>query len=272
MVSNLLLKLSESLQLAHSSHFIRLPHQTYQEPIDYLLESSLTGSSPKKDSLKESPAGEQKERKTSRLFKPMLDLISDSPVTSPSKNAKNDTANKSIIHESAQKVHCIKIPIKLESNHTNNNTIVSQTLNSGETVKHSYSIAFMLRFDDNLIKFSKSYGLNTQKLNSRNAAFESYAHLFSINLDNELSTVEIWLNPNGNLLFIRRSDQSIIITFNFVQIKSNVWHFIHVSYTEEQYPTKLNCKISYSINLADIVHKDFEIFNDLEKNAQRFSR
>ena len=87
-------------------------------------------------------------------------------------------------------------------------------------------------------------------------------HLFSVNLDNELSSFEIWLNPNGNLLFIRRYDQSIIITFNLLQIQSNIWYFIFLNYDEEQMfaMNKLNCRISYSLNATKIVDKEFEIF------------
>ncbi len=40
-------------------------------------------------------------------------------------------------------------------------------------------------------------------MNSKNmSSYESYAHIFSINLDSEYSSFEIWLNPNGNLLFM----------------------------------------------------------------------
>ncbi len=77
-----------------------------------------------------------------------------------------------------------------------------------------------------------------------------------------MSSFEIWLNPNGNLLFIRRYDQSIIITFNLFQIQSNIWYFIYLNYDEEQMfsTNKLSCKISHSLNAAKIVEKEFEIF------------
>jgi hypothetical protein len=77
-----------------------------------------------------------------------------------------------------------------------------------------------------------------------------------------MSSFEIWLNPNGNLLFIRRYDLSIIITFNLVQIQANLWYFIYLNYDEEQMfsTNKLNCKISHSLNACRLVEKEFEIF------------
>ena len=106
------------------------------------------------------------------------------------------------------------------------------------------------------------------------STYESYTHIFSVNLNDEYSSFELWLNPNGNLLFIRRSDQSIIITFNLFQISSNKWHFVYVNYDEEQINannvsiSKLNCKISYSLNCAQIVDKEFELFVSLSTPAK----
>ena len=82
----------------------------------------------------------------------------------------------------------------------------------------------MLRYDDNLINFSKSYGLcsSNTRVGSSKLALESYAHLVSLNLDNQESSFEIWLNPNGNLLFIRRCDQAILFPMNLMQVQSNV--------------------------------------------------
>jgi hypothetical protein len=267
MGSNLLLKLSESLKIVHNTHFIRLPHQPHQEPIDYLLQTSTYNNKKWKSNRNNTNENQQKERKFSRLLEENL----------TSNTSNSPTHFKTNLHESVQKINCVKIPIKCNQSMVSN----KPNINTHDIGHHSYSTAFMLRYDDNLIKFSKSYGLKSHFINhenngnaqksKKNAAFDSYAHLFSINLDNELSTFEIWLNPNGNLLFIRRADQSIIITFNFMHITSNTWHFIYINYNEEQFATKLNCRISYSINLSDIVDKEFEIFNDLDKNNKRFA-
>lgn len=210
-----------------------------------------------------------KERKSSGFFKPMLDYISPTTPTSPGKSKIKQSESMSAMHESIQKIYMLKIPIKQVVG--SSSSLHQQQHQQAESTHHSYSFSFNIRFDDNLIKFAKSYGLGSNSQNKAATAFESYTHLFSINLNNELSTMEIWLNPNGNLLFIRRADQSIIITFNFVHIKSNEWHFVHISYNEEQFANKLNCRISYSINLSDIVDKEFEIFSDMDKSS-RFSR
>jgi hypothetical protein len=53
-----------------------------------------------------------------------------------------------------------------------------------------------------LVNFNNSF-LFKGLMNSKNmSSYESYAHIFSINLDSEYSSFEIWLNPNGNLLFM----------------------------------------------------------------------
>ena len=83
----------------------------------------------------------------------------------------------------------------------------------------------------------------------------------SFNLVNQESSFEIWLNPNWNLLFIRRCDQAILFPMNLMQVQSNVWHLIYVNYSEEQSVSlsKLDCKITYSLNATKMVSKEFEI-------------
>ena len=153
--ANLLFKLASNLQTVHSSCFLRMPLQTQQEPIDYLLE---TISAPKKwkinlnyepTSNPTSPTIKSSNSSDSSKTQHLNDAIS-SPGGEPHLNR--------MIKESAHKICCLKIPLKhnqnlvlnsQNSNNTDNNTII----------KHSYSVAFMLRFDDNLINFSKSYGM-----------------------------------------------------------------------------------------------------------------
>lgn len=172
MYANLLLKLTKNMQMFQTSNYLRLPNQNHQEPIDYLLQTS------------------QAPNKFSKI------------------NLNYDQSQHTQQHlnrmkqESTHKISCIKIPI----NNTFQSSLHATNTYTDNILRHSYSFVFMLRFDDNLINFSKSYGLchtNTRAVgNSAKLAIESYAHLVSLNLDNQESSFEIWLNPNGNLLFM----------------------------------------------------------------------
>lgn len=194
MSANLLLKLSENLQMIHSTNYLHLPYQPHQEPIDYLLQ---TFAAPKKwkINLNYEPSESTPEKQHKFTFENLSEM---SPKG-------GEPHLHRLIKESAQKIYCLKIPIKynisVKAVGSSSSTQNSNQLNSQyqpEFIKHSYSLGFMLRFDDNLINFAKSYGL----ANSYKNNFESYAHLFSVNLDSEISSFEIWLSPNGNLLFM----------------------------------------------------------------------
>lgn len=188
MSANLLLKLSEKLHIVHSTYYISLPHQLHQEPIDYLLQ---TFSAPKKWKINTNyePNENSSDKQNKFLFDSIsVDMSPNSKITEPHLNR--------MIRESAQKIYCLKLPIKFGQNLSQ----VPQTSAQPDLIRHSYSIGFMIRFDDNLINFSKSFGLTNNQKN--NTSFETYAHLFSVNLDNESSSFEIWLNPSGNLLFM----------------------------------------------------------------------
>lgn len=174
--ANLILKLTKNLQMFQCSQFLRLPNQTHQEPIDYLLQTSLAPKKFSKINLN-------------------YETVSQSPPQS-----SNEHLNR-MKQESAHKISCMKIPYKsIQSTPSQQQTSASLE----QANRHSYSLCFMLRYDDNLINFSKSYGLcsNNTRVGSSKLALESYAHLVSLNLDNQDSSFEIWLNPNGNLLFM----------------------------------------------------------------------
>ena len=200
----------------------------------------------------------------------MVKAKSESPPESITSKASHKTL---VYKDSCHKFYCLRVPIKQHQQQTqpgsasNNQQSFSNSANSQApihepVIKHSYSLSFMLRFDDNLVKFSRAYNLNSRLSNGHNHSnLESFTHLLSVNLDNEQSTFELWLNQNGNVLFLRRSEQTIIITFNLFQINSSQWYFVHVNYDEEQLKSKINCKIGFSINAKEMVEKEFEIFN-----------
>jgi hypothetical protein len=179
MSATLLFKLAENLQLMHCTHFLRLPYQPHQEPIDYLLETSFA---PKKWKINlnyepntpiQSPTTVSESQKTnSGLFTKFLKSPQhslDNSINSPKSANNSEHHLNRMIRESAQNICCIKIPLKFNQNlnsnnhqqqyHQNNiNSISQYNLNGPDTLRHSYSLNFMLRFDDNLINFSKSYG------------------------------------------------------------------------------------------------------------------
>ena len=96
-----------------------------------------------------------------------------------------------MINDIPSKISCFSINLKPKADSTNFLTSLSKP-----NMHHSYSIVFMLRFDSDFIRFATSYGLNNGKTS------ESYAHVLSQNLNNQASYYEIWLNSNGNLLFM----------------------------------------------------------------------
>ncbi len=177
--ADLLLKLTRNMSIFQCTHFLRLPNQSHQEPIDYLLQTSLAPKKFSKISLNYETT-QQNQGTTNELNPPHLNRMKQ---------------------ESTHKISCIKIPI---SKPASAQLQPQQTTTSNEPIRHSYSIVFMLKFDDNLINFSRSYGLcsTNSRVGSSKLALESYAHLVSLNLDNQDSSFEIWLNPNGNLLFM----------------------------------------------------------------------
>ena len=172
MSANLLFKLAENLQMLHCTHFLRLPYQPHQEPIDYLLETSYA---PKKWKINlnyephsTATVSESSHKSTSGVFTKFLSSPQSSldGSNSPKTSTTEPHLNR-MIRESAQNICCIKIPLKFNQHQnqqqqqqlqqTNANTY-NQFNATAETIRHSYSLSFMLRFDDNLINFSKSYG------------------------------------------------------------------------------------------------------------------
>lgn len=89
--------------------------------------------------------------------------------------------------------------------------------------------------------------------------------MFTIKFDSNVakmnSCFEIWLNPTGSLLFLRRNENKILFTLNLMQINPNIWNFLYINYDETQAAdsNKLNCNLSYSLNAAEIEFKEFEI-------------
>lgn len=123
--------------------------------------------------------------------------------------------------------------------------------NSQSNITNSYSIVFTLRYN-NLIE------TDNKNLN------ESYYHLLSQNDQNNQDefSYELWLGSNGNLLFVRRMNNSILFNVNLIQLKQKQWNFIYISYNEKRLSngSKLECQIKFSINLKPIVNKEiFEI-------------
>ena len=177
MSANLLFKLAENLQLLHCTHFLRLPYHPNQEPIDYLLETSFA---PKKwkinlnyepNTSMQSPTITENYKTNSGVFTKFLKSPQnsfDSNTSSPKSANNSEHHLNRMIRESAQNICCIKIPLKFNQNLNANqqqqhqlssiNSSSQYNLNGCDTLHHSYSLSFMLRFDDNLINFSKSYG------------------------------------------------------------------------------------------------------------------
>lgn len=101
-----------------------------------------------------------------------------------------------MISQTAEKVCSFSIPITTE-----------QTMLASRNFSYSYSLVFSIRFDSDLFQFASQNGLskNVSPTSQHQKASESYAHVLSQSLPhlNSLeSTYEIWLNSNGNLLFM----------------------------------------------------------------------
>ena len=209
MCSDVILKLCEHLQPLQATQFMRMPRQSSQEPIDYLLSTQQTAG------------------KKWRL---------------------TDTSDES--NESAEQVACIRIPLNVQSA-----TAASPTANGKGHRIHSYSLGFMIRFNNNLAEFFNSYGL----ANSENKCMN--AHLVSVSLGPGRSSFEMWLSSSGDIVFRRRVDNVIVFTMNLMSITCNSWHFIHVDYEEKESISSntTNCRIEFSVDAAELTCREFEL-------------
>ena len=104
---------------------------------------------------------------------------------------------------------------------------------------------------------------NSRSQNNSNNS-DSYLHLMTLKLasaDAVNSCCELWLNPAGSLLFLRRHDQVILFTLSLMQIEANVWQFVHVAYeeTETLGSDRVACKLAHSLNAARLLRREFEI-------------
>lgn len=201
MSANLISKLAESLDPVHSTYYTRSPNQPHQEPIDYLLQTT-TGSKKWKINLNYEPTSPNDHSTEKRPS------LTDIQSRSGGGGGSDLQVQNKILRESYHNVHAIKVPFKSASslyqtpaNMAQSNGAAGGAQQPTELARHSYSLSFMFRFDDNLIKFSRSNCLN-HKVRVNSSIFESYIHVISVNLDNEWSSFEIWLNPNGNLIFV----------------------------------------------------------------------
>ena len=166
--ANFIYKLTSYLQLSQSSSFLRFP---------YLNSSNNT-----------------LQQKT---IEP-IDYLLKSTKTQKLNIINSQNTDKQnfaqMINDLPPKISCFNINLKSNMKQQDSSSPVhglkSQT-------RYSYSIVSMIRFDSDVIGFSTSYGLN-----SVGKVSESYAHVFSKNLNNQTSYYEIWLNSNGNLLLM----------------------------------------------------------------------
>lgn len=225
----------------------------------------------------------------------------DSLDSSSSSSSSSSTKRTLVYKESCHKFACLRVPIRsmtpsmpsVTSGHHHHHH--HQTHGGDQTQpivrRHSYALSFMLRFDDNLVRFSRAYRLDDRVFSgpggsgsgstggtnfsnrssdstSQSGSLQSYTHVISVNLDNEQSTFELWLNQNGQVLFLRRSEQAIVAAFNLFQIFSGQWYYVHINYDEEQMRTKYDFKIGYSLNAKEIVEKEIEIFSHPDQNKK----
>jgi len=238
------------LSCFHSTYYLEFPHQ-FQEPIDHIINLNCKQKNKWKINLNYEPYAqssfELKSPKAKESFK------------------HNETNASNILNElklnRGEELACIRIA--LESSANSANKLSSET---NKYIRNSYSITFMLRLDNNLTNYLKTTGLSSQATSNNQG--ESFIHLMTLNLNNESCCAELWLNSNGNLLFIRRSNQSIIIAFNLLSIsQSNNWNLLFINYEEETNDEiKYNCKISHSSNMSHIVEKEFELYFPLPSN------
>ena len=144
----------------HATCFIRLPYfhssagaQQQDNPIDFLLQ---TFTAPRK--WKINLNGDETTTTTT--------TTTDETMSGIDGNTANIQDGRGLVYkESCHKVYCLRVPI-LKTTAVNQqvqaNSAASQApIAAYEIVRHSYSLAFMLRLDDNLIKFSKAYGINS---------------------------------------------------------------------------------------------------------------
>ena len=142
MSSILLLKLSENLPRMNCTNYLRMPHQVSQEPIDFLLQ---TNTLPKKWKLnsKYEPSTKSNNIEINSPVKLQSTSLKSPGFESPPLSVLNR-----IINESSQNLSSLQIPLNV------NSATASGKINEA----YSHSIAVMLRFDNNLLNFSKSYG------------------------------------------------------------------------------------------------------------------
>ena len=164
--ANFIYKLTSSLQLSQSSSFLRFPYLNLNAAIHERIEPI--------DYL-------LKSTKTQKL-----NMIN-------SQNNENKQNFSQMINELPPKISCFNINLKSSLKQQD----LSPVHGSKSQTRFSYSIVSMIRFDSDLIGFSTLTGSNKEK-----TTVESYAHVFSKNLNNQSSYYEIWLNSNGNLLLM----------------------------------------------------------------------
>jgi hypothetical protein len=164
--ANFIYKLTSCLQLSQSSSFLRFPYLNASAAIHETVEPI--------DYL-------LKSNKTQKL-----NIIN-------SQNNENKQNFSQMINELPPKISCLNINLKSNLKQQD----LSPLHNAKPQIRFSYSIVSMIRFDSDLIGFSTITGSNKEK-----TTVESYAHVFSKNLNNSTSFYEIWLNSNGNLLLM----------------------------------------------------------------------
>ena len=122
------------------------------------------------------------------------------------------------------------------------------------------SIIFYIYYFIKKFTFKKGLQISNKSNSSKQVSLDSYAHLFTIKF-NSLSSFELWLNSSGSLLFLRRNDNTILFTLNLMQINPNIWNFLYINYEESETcdSNKLKCNLSFSLNVAEIAFKKFEI-------------
>jgi hypothetical protein len=160
-----------------------MPYQTNQEPIDFLLHTATPAALSKKWKINlnyepsiTSGGGISSSQSITQNIEKAIEKMSfpsivksktfmDSPSESLLPNSKLEPHLSRMINESGQKLSCFKIPLKFNSSSPSMSTSSQyqqnqsqQQQHASESIRYSYSIVFSIRFDDNLINFSKSYG------------------------------------------------------------------------------------------------------------------
>lgn len=156
MSSKLILRLAKNLNFVHSTNYIQITNEIQQQPIDFVLKPY----SGKKWTINRGESIDKQDLKETQVKK-----------------------MNQITRESYQKIFHLKVPINFDKK------MQKPVHQTNDFFHYSYSIGFMVRFDNNLMNYSPSPS-------------DSYIHLFSVNLENENSSFEIWLNSNGSILFM----------------------------------------------------------------------